>query len=192
MAMNMKEMFRSFNEAVNETALAKSKFYDQVIDEIKSTVSREKPRLDSEGNPIEYETEILIHDLEGNVIVDSEGKPVKHKIKVPVMQEVTIDDMVAGIYSLGSRGSKINKVPDSFIIRIGRGATYARILANSKIYKHHTNYLQELIRQDVERVVKIIEPDLTKVSMPVHQKLSTDLGKPETTKEEDNLKELFK
>ena len=173
--MDLKRILKDFNEAVNETALAKSKFYDQVVSEIKATVSRKRIRLDHEGKPIFYEIEIELENLEGKKIEDS-GKPIKKKINIPFYEKVSIDDMISGIFSLGSRGNKLQTVPDSFIKRVGRGAKYSRILEKTETYDNITDLLQELVREDIERIIKIILPDLTKVTMPAHQKLAAGAG----------------
>lgn len=177
MSMNLREILRGFNEAVNETALAKSDFYRQVISEIKATVSRQRPRLNEKGEPIYVEREIIVTDIDGNEIIEDDGKPLKTKVKIPVLEKVSIDEMISGIYSLGSRGSKINYVPNHFIQRIGRETTYSRILNRSGMYQRHSDHLQELTRQDIELVIKIILPDLARIAMPAHMKLAESVTK---------------
>lgn len=135
--------FKEFQEAVNAAALLKSEFYSQLIKEIKEATAREKPKLDKEGNPV--------YDNNGN----------------PILVENTTDEMIAAIFSIGMRGSKINDVGDAYIRRIENGAYYSRILEKSKDTANIARHMKERTRMDIAIVVKNILPDMTRVQTSV-------------------------
>lgn len=185
------DFLRSYNQSVNEAAAGKSKFYDMIIDEIKATTSRIRPRLDEKGEKILYEIEITLQDLKGNIILDKDNKPVTKMIEIPLMMETNTDDMISGIYSLGSRSSKINHVSDAFIERISNGSYEARVLEKSRQYKHMADSLKETVRKDVQIVVKKILADLSKFTISTNEKFASDYIKKSTSDEKQNLDDLF-